>query len=317
MDTDTSVDMWWGTLGSVRPFPNFRPERDIEDIRTACQKKDVTTIMSILTNRDNQQRQSLASAYLTTTGKELTHDLKKALSGDLEALILDLLLTPEQFDAQRLYKAMKGLGTDEETLLEVLCTRSAGQLNTISSTYNTMYKSDLEKDLVGETSGDFTKLLLALLKKETETATVDQDLHCLSEELKNAKPNASTWIGILTTRHSDHLQKVVTRLEGDIGQPLGDVLEKRFGGFLSGDLKLGLTTLVQCIKDPAGYLAKRLHSMKGGVVKGVIVSHCEEDLLRVRVAYLRETGLSLYSALQDHFKGDIQTALLALCRAED
>lgn len=317
MEADISEDMWWGTLGSVRPFPNFRPERDVEDVQTACQQKDVKTLVRIMTNRDNAQRQTLAKAYLSATGKELKADLKKALSGDLESLMLDLLLTPDQFDAQRLYKAMKGLGTDEETLLEVLCTRSPSQLKIITSAYNEMYKKDLGKDLDGETSGDFTKLLLALLKKETVPGSVDQDVNRLSEELKGEKANAAPWINVLTTRHPDHLNKVLIRLEADIGQPVDEALEKRFGGFMSGDLKLGLTTLVHCIQNPAAYLAKRLQSMKGGVVQGVLVAHCEEDLLTVRVAYLKKTGSSLYSTLQNQFKGDFQNALLALCRAED
>ncbi|KAG5264953.1 hypothetical protein AALO_G00259810 [Alosa alosa] len=316
-DHTMETDMWWGTLGSVRPFSNFRPEKDIEDIQTACQQKDVKTLVKIMTNRDNAQRRSLVQAYLSATSKELTVDLKKALSGDLERLMLDLLLTPDEFDAQRLYQAMKGLGTDEETLLEVLCTRSAIQLKGITLAYNNMYKKDLEKDLEGETSGDFTKLLLALLKKETVPGSVDQDVDRLSEELKNEKANASPWINTLTTRHPDHLNKVLTRLEADIGQPVDEALKKRFGGFLSGDLQLGLTTLVHCIQNPAAYLAKRLQSMKGGVVQGVLVSHCEDDLLMVRVAYLRETGTSLYSTLQNQFKGDFQNALLALCCAED
>ncbi|KAL2080213.1 hypothetical protein ACEWY4_024006 [Coilia grayii] len=317
MEADFDTDMWWGTLGSVRPFPNFRPEKDIADIQTACQQNDMASLVRIITNRDNAQRQSLAKAYLSTTSKKLTADLKKALYGDVETLILDLLLTPEQFDARRLHQAMKGVGTDEETLLEVLCTRSPLQLKGIASAYNKMYKKDLEKDLDGETSGDFTKLLLALVRKEAGMGSVKQDFKHLSEELKAEKANVSQWIRILTTRHPDHLKRVLMRLEGHIGQPVGEVLEKHFGGLASGDLKLGLTTLVQCIQNPAAYLAKRLQSMKGAIVQGVLVSHCEEDLLTVRVAFLRATGTSLYSTLQKRFAGVFQSALLALCRAED
>lgn len=34
------------------------------------------------------------------------------------------------------------------------------------------------------------------------------------------------------------------------------------------------------------------------IVQGVMVSHCEEDLLCIRAAYLKLTGTSLYTALQ-------------------
>lgn len=31
--------MWWGTLGTVRPFSNFNPEQDAMEIQAALEKK--------------------------------------------------------------------------------------------------------------------------------------------------------------------------------------------------------------------------------------------------------------------------------------
>ncbi|XP_059411250.1 annexin A2-like isoform X2 [Carassius carassius] len=277
----TSEGMWWGTLGSVRPFPNFRPERDITVLHTALEKKDVSTIVRILTNRSNAQRRSLAQAYKNFSQKELDASLKKVLSGDLQSLILGLMMIPEQFEAYRLRKAMEGAGTDEETLLEILCTRTPQQLSDIRAAYNQEYKRDLEKDLISETSGDFSKLIVALLQKDNGPEMIDQDTASLSEELKNKKPAADIWIKILTTRNPDHLRTV------------------------------------RCIQNQNLFLAQRIQTMKAPVVQGVMVAHSEEDLLRVRVAYLQSTGTSLYTALQKQFKGELQQGLLAICRAED
>uniref|UniRef100_A0A673JY96 Annexin A2-like n=1 Tax=Sinocyclocheilus rhinocerous TaxID=307959 RepID=A0A673JY96_9TELE len=297
-----SEGMWWGTLGSVRPFPNFRPERDVTVLHTALEKKDVSTIVRILTNRSNAQRRSLALAYKNFSQKELDASLKKVLSGDLQSLILGLMMIPEQFEAHRLRKAMEGAGTDEETLLEILCTRTPQQLSDIRAAYS--QGRDLEKDLISESSGDFSKLIEALLKKENGPGIIDQDIATLSEELKNKKPAADIWIKILTTRNPDHLRIVLEKLEFEKGQTVEDALEGHFKGVLSGDLKKGLKTLGKtCLCAP--------------VVQGVMVAHSEEDLLRVRVAYLQSTGTSLYTALQKQFKGELQQGLLAICRAED
>ncbi|KAG9345361.1 hypothetical protein JZ751_009908 [Albula glossodonta] len=152
--------MWWGTLGTVRPFPNFDPERDAQEIHAALDKKDVNTLVRILTNRNNAQRQGIA--------QNLSQALKKVLSGVLEDLLLGLMMTPVQFDAHRLRQAMEGMGTDEETLLEILCTRSAQQLRDITIAYKQEFGRYLENDLISETSKDFTTLLLAILKKEQE-----------------------------------------------------------------------------------------------------------------------------------------------------
>ncbi|XP_040910065.1 annexin A2 [Toxotes jaculatrix] len=308
-----SYDMCWGTLGTVRPFSNFHPENDVSDIQAALEKKDAVTLVSILTNRNNAQRQVIDRAFEEMTHKDLASAVKKALAGDLEVLLLELLMSPQQFEAHRLQQAMAGLGTDEETLMEILCTRSGKQLQEISATYKQLYKKDLEKELKGETSGDFAKLVVALLNKEDVAGVVQRDIESLSASINGKKADAGPWIDILTSRDSDHLNKVLMGLELEIGQMVDEVVEKRF----SGDIRLGLKVLVQCIQSPDVYLAKRLSTMKTSLVQGIMVSHSEEDLLCIRVAYLKLTGTSLYTALQKQFKGEHLQALLAICRSED
>ncbi|KAI3358748.1 hypothetical protein L3Q82_015157 [Scortum barcoo] len=322
-------DMCWGTLGTVRPFSNFHPDRDVAEIQAALETKDAVTLVSILTNRNNAQRQVIAKTFEETTQKDLAAGLKKALSGEVEALLLELLMPPVQYEAYRLQQAMAGLGTDEETLLEILCTRSRQQLQEISAAYQQMYNKGLEKELKGETSGDFAKLVVALLNKENVSGVVQRDIEtglkghpslpvflffqALSASLKGKKADAGPWIDILTSRDADHLNKVLMGLELESGQMVAQTVEKRF----TGDFQLGLKVLVQCIQSPDAYLAKRLISTKTPIVQGIMVSHCEEDLLCIRAAYLKSTGTSLYTALQKQFKGEHLQALLAICRSED
>ncbi|XP_072227020.1 annexin A2 [Leuresthes tenuis] len=315
MDPDyfKSHDMWWGTLGTIRPFSNFHPDRDVMDIQSALEKKDTVTLVRVLTNRNNAQRQVIVKNFEELTNKDLNAALKKALSGDLEDLLLELLLLPEQFEAQRLQQAMAGLGTDEEMLMEILCTRSGKQLQEISASYKQLYKKELQKELRGETSGDFAKLVLALLSKDTAAAVVQRDIEALAASLNGKKADAGPWIDILTSRDSDHLNKVLMGLELETGHTVDQTVEKRF----SGDFRMGLQVLVQCIQNTDIYLAKRLSTMKKSSVHGIMVSHCEQDLLCIRAAYLKLTQTSLYTALQNHFGGEHLQALLAICRSED
>ncbi|XP_008298523.1 annexin A2 isoform X2 [Stegastes partitus] len=309
----TSYDMCWGTLGTVRPFPGFHADRDALEIQAALESKNAGTLVRILTNRSNAQRQEVAQAYEGQTRKDLAAALKKALSGDVEVLLLELLMPPVQYEAYRLQQAMAGLGTDEETLMEVLCTRSGPRLQEIRAVYKQMYKKELEKELKGETSGDFAKLVLALLNKSEAAGSVQRDVETLSASLNGKKAEAAPWIEVLTSRDSDHLNKVLTGLELTSGQTVNLTVEKRF----SGDFRLGLSVLVQCIQNADVYLARRLATMKSSLVHGIMVSHCEEDLLCIRAAFVKLTGASLYSSLQKQFKGDHLQALLAICRSED
>lgn len=52
--------------------------------------------------------------------------------------------TPLDYDCSVLKKAMKGLGTDEETLIDILWTRSNSQLKAIKERYEVLYKTNLE-----------------------------------------------------------------------------------------------------------------------------------------------------------------------------
>ncbi|CAL8292530.1 unnamed protein product [Merluccius merluccius] len=251
-------EMSWGTLGTVRPFPNLHPERDALAVQTALDKKDVVTLVSILTNRNSAQRQLIAHSYRSIGQKDLNTGLKKVLSGDLLSLMLALMMTPLQHEAHRLRQAMEGLGTNEETLMEILCTRPAPQLKDTSAAYSELYKKDLEKDLKGETSGDFAKLIVALLHKDNVLGVVQRDIEALSTSLDSKKTDPGLWISILTSRDADHLNRVLMRLELERGEPLEKILEKKF----SGDIRMGLKTLVQCIQSPHLFLAQRLVTMK-------------------------------------------------------
>ncbi|XP_066514114.1 annexin A2-like isoform X1 [Hoplias malabaricus] len=257
--------MWWGTLGTVRPFQPFAPDQDARLIYDALDGKsvDVMTLVRILTNRTNAQRQSIAVPYNNLAQKDLSAVLKKALSGSFQELLLALMMTPVQFDAHRLRQSMEGLGTDEDTLLEVLCTRSPTQLRDITVAYKEAYGRYLENDLISETSKDFTKLVLAILKKEElntpgeiDYQLIDQDVQSLKDAISGKKPDSAPWIQVLTSRNSDHLNRVICRLEDVKGEPIDKIIQANF----SGDIRLGLRTLVRSIQNTPLYLAQRLQA---------------------------------------------------------
>lgn len=40
-------EMSWGTLGTVRPFPNFHPDRDVMEIQSALERKGASAATSV------------------------------------------------------------------------------------------------------------------------------------------------------------------------------------------------------------------------------------------------------------------------------
>lgn len=62
---------------------------------------------------------------------------------------------PAVYDAKQLNKAMDRIGTKEHTLIEIMTTRTNQQIYEIKQAYRALYGKDLEKELIGETSGFF------------------------------------------------------------------------------------------------------------------------------------------------------------------
>ncbi|XP_075699395.1 annexin A9 [Rhinoderma darwinii] len=317
----------WGTLGTIRPLKNFEPEGDVDRINEALVNKgNVQTIIDMVTGLSNDQRQEVARLYKAEHEKDLVVDIKKAVSGDLEKVIVGLLKTPAAFDAQELKSAMKGLGTDEGALTEILSTRSNDELREIQTCYRQEYKVELEKNITSETSEPYTGLLLALAKgkRESDSGIIDyglieQDSKILSDLGPKNTANGAQWITILTERSHGHLRRVFDHFKKSTSLDIEERIKNNF----KGDFQKGLLTKVAVVKDTPLYFADRLYnSMKGmgtddSTLIRILISRSEVDLLSIRAEYRRKYGKSLYSTIQSDNKGNYRSALLLLCRAED
>jgi len=58
---------------------------------------------------------------------------------------------------------MKGAGTEERVLNYVFSILDRGELKFVAEAYQAKYKKSLKDAITGDTSGDYRKLLLALL----------------------------------------------------------------------------------------------------------------------------------------------------------
>ena len=64
---------------------------------------------------------------------------------------------------QELHKAMKGLGTDDRTLIRVIVTRTELDMQYIKAEYEKKFKGSLGDAVHSETSRHYRSFLLALL----------------------------------------------------------------------------------------------------------------------------------------------------------
>ncbi|TKS79082.1 Annexin A1 [Collichthys lucidus] len=312
--------------GTVTPAANFCASGDAAILEKAIKTKgvDENTIIEILVKRSNEQRQQIKEAYQQASGKPLETVLKSALKGDLEDVVLALLKTPAQYDAQQLKLAMKGLGTDEDALIEILASRTNREILDIKKAYKEEYKKDLEDHIRSDTSGDFRTALLELCKagrtEGVNEVLVDSDARSLYEAGEGRKgKNCSVFIEILTSRSAPHLRQVFERYSKYSKVDVAKAIDLE----MKGDIENCLTALVKCAGSRPAFFAEKLHlSMKGkgtrkAILTRIMVSRSEIDMKRIKDEYKKAHGKTLYQDILDDTKDDYEKILLALCGGEN
>ncbi|KAM7417203.1 hypothetical protein PAMA_017037 [Pampus argenteus] len=312
--------------GSVRPFVNFNGKHDAEILHKAMKGigTDEDAILMLLTSRSNDQRQQIKAAYKKAYGKDLVSALKSELGGLFESLIVALMTPSVSYDASQLQKALKGVGTDDEVLIEILASRTGEQIKDIIKVYKKEFGNKLEKDICGDTSGHYQKLLVILLQGNREEGVDEEKIEKDAKDLYAAGEgkfgtDEEKIISILGNRSAEHLRKVFDAYKKLSGSDIEDSIE----GETTGNLENLLLAVVKCARSVPAFFAESLYkSMRRAgtdddTLMRIMVSRSEEDMLDIRADFKKKYGVSLYTTIQEDTTGDYQKALLYLCGGND
>ena len=315
-------------MPGIVPYPtDFNPEHDCQILHSAVHGlgTDERAIISVIVNRNGPQRAEIRRRYKCMYGKDLIERLKEDTSGNFKDVISGMFMTPAEYDAVCLYKAMKGLGTNEGVLIEIIGTRGPTQLMAVKATFRQIYNEDLEKWVKGDTSGNFRKLLIAILQCNRSMNTVADPAMCQADAqaLYSAGEgrwgtDESTFIRIFANRSPAEILMIndcYTRLRG---KGLLHAIEKEF----SGDIRKLLETIVRGMMNLPGYFAKRIREAVQGLgtndskLVRVIVSRSEIDLGLIKQAYRTNYHRDMLYDVRDDTSGyyrEILTGLISRC----
>nr|XP_046230987.1 annexin A3b [Scatophagus argus]XP_046230988.1 annexin A3b [Scatophagus argus] len=328
LDSPSSLTVTSNARGTVKDTANFKVEEDVSALRKAIEGIGTTekTLIQVLTQRSNAQRQLISKAYEKATGRTLVADLEGDTHGDFEDLLVALVTPPAVYDCQEIMKAIKGAGTTESTLTEIFASRSNRQIKAIAEAYLAETGRSMIHDLQAEVSGDYGKALLTLAEgKRDESTTVDAakakaDAKALYEAgEKKWGTDEAKFIDILCHRSIPQLRQTLVEYKGISKKTLQESIESE----MSGNLEKLLVAVVKCVKNVPAFFAERLFkSMKGlgtteSILIRILVSRSEIDLLDIRAEYKKLFGCSLYSQLESEVSGSFGDTLKHLCGQDD
>ncbi|XP_062586976.1 annexin A7-like [Saccostrea cucullata] len=234
--------------GTVKPAANFNAENDANALRKAMKGlgTDEKSIIDILTSRNNEQRQEIKAMFKTMFGKDLVKELKSELSGKFEDVIVGLMMTPVEYDASELKRAMKGVGTDEDAMIEILASRNNAQIRAINETYKKLFKNTLEKDIESDTSGHFKRLMVSLASagrmedQQVDLGKAEQDAKRLHEAgEKKLGTDESVFNSLLVSQSFPQLRAVFEKYKALSGKDI----EQSIKSEMSCNLETGMLAI--------------------------------------------------------------------------
>ncbi|KAL3510330.1 hypothetical protein ACH5RR_029731 [Cinchona calisaya] len=144
-------------------------EHDAKALYKAGEKKlgtDEKTFVRIFSERSRAHLAAVDSAYHDMYGNSLKKVVKSETSGHFEFGLVTILQCAQnigKYFSKVLHKAMKGMGTNDTTLIRVIVTRTEIDMQYIKAEYRRKHGKSLNDDVHSETSSHYRTFLLSLL----------------------------------------------------------------------------------------------------------------------------------------------------------
>uniref|UniRef100_A0A8C2EJH7 Annexin n=1 Tax=Cyprinus carpio TaxID=7962 RepID=A0A8C2EJH7_CYPCA len=213
-------------------------------------------------------------------------------------------------DVEVLRKAMKGFGTDENAIIELLGTRSNKQRVPLKAAYKTTYGKDLFSDLKSELKGDFEDLVLAMLKTPAHF-----DASELKEAISGAGTDEACLIEILSSRSNAEIQEINKVYKAEYGKSLEDAIS----GDTSGHFRRLLISLSQ-VQTFISQLWKLYAAGENKVgtdesqFNAILCARSKPHLRQVFHEYQQMCGKDIEKSICSEMSGNVESGMVAVVK---
>lgn len=266
----------------------------------------------------------LQHTYQQRHHRALDADIASETSSHLERGLHAILRGPLGHDVYCVHRALKGAGTNEALLNDVVLARSNADLAAIKAAYHATHHRALDAAVAADLSAKTARLFAMVLAATRQEDAAPVLAHAVDADVAELQRATEARLGtdelavcaILANRSSPRLRAVALAYEAKFRLPLEKVVEREF----SGHMRQALVQMVRAAVDPAMRDALRLEECMAGpgtkdemLVARVVGMHWDRGRMgQVRGAYKARFGRELVARVRGETSGDYQRLLVAM-----
>lgn len=282
-----------------------------------------SVLIKVLSKQDPIRMNTIREQYQARYHKDLVKHLEDETGGKFEEALVAIARGPLIGDCFALKKAMKGLGTKETMLNDVLIGRSNADIHAIKTEYQRIHHTSLEADLRGDLSAATEKMFIMIVAgtRNEDSAPfnqqqIDQDVKDLQQAFGNFLTKDPVQASqILTSRNDAQLRAIAQAYEQRFHEPFARVLKKSF----TGHMEEALLLLLARAQNRAASDAEQLEAAMAGMgtkdtllIQRVVRAHWNsQHMQQVRVEYQRKYRTDLVKRIKGETSGDYEKLLVA------
>nr|AMP46324.1 annexin 5 [Spironucleus vortens] len=288
--------------------------RAVDDIVKACKGlgTDEKKLINTTADCSNMERDAVSELYTQKYNKTL-HDLfKSELSGNLEKLFIGMYTNRYVFWAEQIKEAVKGAGTDEKKLIDLLVS-TGSEYAEVDRVYTQIYKKCIYETLSSECGNScWGKLMKAWITNQKTAGTPLSIAESLQKAAKGMGTNEKTFINLLTTTDSATYQQVDEIYNRLYHKPLRNVIKAEF----SGKAEYAFLAVHDYLLQPARFVANMLHLAVKGLgtnddkIVYTTVLHCNTFAPCIKAAYKVMGFGNIKKALKGDLSGKYERSVL-------
>lgn len=286
---------------------------------------DENALIRILSKPDPLQMALLRNTYNQRLRRNLEADIKSETSKYFRDGLVAIVQGPLMHDVHQVHDAIKGLGTKESALNDVLLGRSNADMRAIKQAYQEAFRHSLEADVKGDlslkTEQLFSMVMAATRAEESAPVNpteVDRDcteLHRATDA--RVGTDQITVCSILSQRSDAQIRAIAHHWQQKYHNPLEKVIDSEFSGHMQDALLL----MVRRASDRAMSDATQLEDAMAGfgtkdnlLVARVIRVHWNRAHMdQVKRAYRHRYNKDLIQRVKGEISDKYYEGLMVAC----